>query len=338
MVLLQYFPDSKGKIRLHLIAFESKKLTETESRYSAQERELLAAKYALDHWRHIIEGSEILIRTDHQSLETYRTKKHLTPRLVRFMQDIEHYNPTFTYRRGALQKVPDALSRMPGLREEGKPADTERFYSIRDLLAVDAEESAEPEHPPARHSRKVEYYDRIRKYLKASSLVNDADDEVRQSSSNYELRDGTLYHSELGTPVVVTLEDLKSVIEAVHKDLGHYGKRTTLEGVWQRYVVGSDLWEEGGKVLDSCVPCQLYKHPAKMVDNATIHPYGLRKLSSSGKSILLENSSRLTLRMSMSSQPSITRPPLPLHGPLKSAPLPLQSSCWKTSSGLTENC
>ena len=52
-------------MELHPIEFESKKLTEMESRYSAQERELLAAKYALDHWCHIIEGSEILIRTDH---------------------------------------------------------------------------------------------------------------------------------------------------------------------------------------------------------------------------------------------------------------------------------
>jgi transposase InsO family protein len=280
MVLQQYFPDSKGKMRLHPIAFESKKLTETESRYSAQERELLAAKYALDHWRHIIEGSEILIRTDHQSLETYRTKKHITPRLVRFMQDIEHYNPTFTYRRGALQKVPDALSRMPGLREEGKPADTERFYSIRDILAASAEEAEpekEPVQSPARRGHSVEYYGKLRKYLKASGLVDGTDDELKRDSSNYELRDGVLYSSELGTPVVIALEDLESVIESVHKDLGHYGKRTTLEGVRQRYIVGSDLWEEGGKVLDSCVPCQLYKRPAKVAENATIHPYGVKK-------------------------------------------------------------
>ena len=92
-VLQQFFPDPKtGKDRLHPIAYESKKLTETESRYPTQEQELLAAKYALDHWRHIIEGSEIIIRTDHQSLQTYRTKKHMTPRLIWFMQDIEHYN------------------------------------------------------------------------------------------------------------------------------------------------------------------------------------------------------------------------------------------------------
>jgi RNase H-like domain found in reverse transcriptase/Reverse transcriptase (RNA-dependent DNA polymerase) len=48
-VLQQYFEDSDGKQRLHPVAFESKKLTLTEQRYSSQERELLAAKCALNH-------------------------------------------------------------------------------------------------------------------------------------------------------------------------------------------------------------------------------------------------------------------------------------------------
>jgi len=43
-VLQQYFLDPDGKWRLHPIAYVSKTLTETESRYSAQEREMLAAK------------------------------------------------------------------------------------------------------------------------------------------------------------------------------------------------------------------------------------------------------------------------------------------------------
>ena len=277
-VLLQYFPNSKtGKMELHPIAFESKKLTETESRYSAQERELLAAKYALDHWRHIIEGSEILIRTDHQSLETYRTKKHLTPRLVRFMQDIEHYNPLFTYRRGLLQTVPDALSRMPGLREEGEPADTERFYYVQDFLL----EAPEPEPNPstdqllAKRARRTKYYERMEKFHKAMRIISNTDDDFKEHAENYQLRDGVLYNVHLDTPVITNPEDLARIIEDVHKDLGHYGKRTTTNGVRQRYEVATDLWEEGEKVLDACVPCQLYKNVPEQV--APIHPYGTKK-------------------------------------------------------------
>ena len=71
-VLQLSFQDPDGRTRLHPIAYESKKLTETEQRYATQEKELLAAKYALNHWRHFVEGSEIHIRTDHESLRTKR--------------------------------------------------------------------------------------------------------------------------------------------------------------------------------------------------------------------------------------------------------------------------
>ena len=257
---------------------------------------MLAAKHALDYWRHIIEGSEILIRTDHESLQTFRTKKRITPRLVRFMQDIEHYNPVFTYRRGLLQKVPDALSRMPGLREEGEPADTERFYCVEDILAVAADEKLNSlsantppnslstdnlvnplsaDNPP-RRIRKSFYYNTMRKYLKPVTLVNDPnDEELKQESSRYEIRDGILYNSELNTSVIVNLEDLTTTIESVHKDLGHYGKKTTIEAVKTQYDVASDLWEEGSKVLDSCIPCQLYRRVK--IETAPVHPYGVKK-------------------------------------------------------------
>ena len=89
-VLQQTFRDPDGHIRLHPIAYESKKLTATEQRYSAQERELLAAKYSLSHWRHTVKGSEIHIHTDHASLSVYRQKKPMTRRLGKFMEEIEH--------------------------------------------------------------------------------------------------------------------------------------------------------------------------------------------------------------------------------------------------------
>jgi len=73
--------DPDGKKRLHPIAFESKKLSHTEQRYSAQEREMLAAKHCLNDWRHLIKGSPIIIRSDHESLKGFRTQKHVTKRL-----------------------------------------------------------------------------------------------------------------------------------------------------------------------------------------------------------------------------------------------------------------
>lgn len=82
------FRDPDDQIRLHPIAFESKKLTETEQNYSTQERELLAVKHALNYWRHIVEGSEIHIRTDHASLSVYRQKRPMTRRLGKWRLSI----------------------------------------------------------------------------------------------------------------------------------------------------------------------------------------------------------------------------------------------------------
>src|SRR5947207_3613974 len=129
-VLQQYVTDNDGKQRLHPVAFESKKLSPTEQRYSAQEREMLAAKHCLNHWRHFIEGLPITIRSDHESLKGFRTKKHITKRLARFMGEIEHFDPIFVYRPCKMQVVPDSLSRMPGQREEGEPADKDNFLAI----------------------------------------------------------------------------------------------------------------------------------------------------------------------------------------------------------------
>ena len=91
----------------------------------------------------------------------------------------------------------------PGLREEGDPGDTERFYCIEELLTAD-DTAREPEIQVCR-IRKAFYYNTLHKYLKIASLTNDADDELKQESTTYELRDGVLFNSEHNTPVLITL-------------------------------------------------------------------------------------------------------------------------------------
>jgi RNase H-like domain found in reverse transcriptase len=154
--------------------FESKKLTETEQRYSAQERELLAIKYALNHWRHIIDRATITIRTDHESLKLFRTKAVLPQRLTQFINEIEHYDPAVSYRPGKLQVVPDGLSPRPKNREEGEPADTDRFIEVEEVV-----EGAEQEKEKAilmPKAWKAEMYTRIAMYLERGGMNGLAQD------------------------------------------------------------------------------------------------------------------------------------------------------------------
>lgn len=102
-----------GKAKnLHPIGFESRKLTDTEQRYSAQEREMLAVCYALEHWRSIIEGTRIVVRTDHESLKYFRSTKIMTRRMAKFLDIVETFDPIIIYKPGAEQQAVDALSRM----------------------------------------------------------------------------------------------------------------------------------------------------------------------------------------------------------------------------------
>ena len=61
-------------------------------------------------------------------------------RLERFMEGVEHFDPTFIYRPGKLQVVPDALSRISGLREDDVPADVDFFvmYDEGEIVDEDA--------------------------------------------------------------------------------------------------------------------------------------------------------------------------------------------------------
>jgi hypothetical protein len=61
------------------------------------------------------------------------------------------------------------------------------------------------------------------------------------------------------------------VVRIVHEDLGHYGKEATETAVRQRFEVASDLREEGKKVLDACIPCQLFKTVPAYEPTAAIH-------------------------------------------------------------------
>jgi hypothetical protein len=89
--------------------------------------------------------------------------------------------------------------------------------------------------------QKVNYYIIVRKYLKALELFSNSDDDLKQKFFKYQLKDDVLYNFKLNTFVVVTLKDLITVIELIHKDLSHYDKAFTLNKVKKRYEVTADL-------------------------------------------------------------------------------------------------
>lgn len=120
-----YQKDDDGKLRP--VAFFSSKHTAPECNYEIYDKELLAIVKALEEWRPELQGTEeaFEIVTDHKNLQTFMTTKQLNQRQVRWAEFLSQFNFVITYRPGAKATIPDALSRLPGVKPAG--ADDERL-------------------------------------------------------------------------------------------------------------------------------------------------------------------------------------------------------------------
>ena len=95
------------------IGFFSKKLTQTQMRYSTSDRELLVAYLSVLHFRHLIEGRQVLLLTGHRPLcgafyslnpaKSDRQQRQLAIQ-TEFISDIEHV-------KGSQNIIADCLSR-----------------------------------------------------------------------------------------------------------------------------------------------------------------------------------------------------------------------------------
>lgn len=95
------------------IAYGSRTLTDTESRYSVMEKEMLAIVFALEKWHQYTYGRPVTVQSDHKPLETI-TKKPLdqAPRRLQLMLlRALAYDMTVQYLKGEKMVLADTLSR-----------------------------------------------------------------------------------------------------------------------------------------------------------------------------------------------------------------------------------
>ena len=70
------------------IAFASKKLTDTQRRYSVMEKECLAIVWAVKKFQAFLFGRKFIIETDHQPLACIRKSKVANSRITRLFETI----------------------------------------------------------------------------------------------------------------------------------------------------------------------------------------------------------------------------------------------------------
>ena len=104
-VLEQDFGDG-----LQPIAYSSKKLTPTEIRYSAYERELLGIVDAIGRWRSYLEGQHFIIQTDHSSLRHLPNQPSVNRRIWKWVSILQGYDVDIRHIPG-VRNPADALTR-----------------------------------------------------------------------------------------------------------------------------------------------------------------------------------------------------------------------------------
>ena len=120
-VLLQ---EIDGVVRM--LEYASQTLQSAERNYTVTERECLAVFWAVGKFHPCIEGYNFKVVTDHSSLRWLCSMKNQTSRLVRWALEIQAHHFVVEHRKGALNYVADAISRM---YEEDEPVVTSVTWS-----------------------------------------------------------------------------------------------------------------------------------------------------------------------------------------------------------------
>jgi hypothetical protein len=93
------------------IYYFSKTLNDTQRKYSATDKELLAVMRSIEQFRPYLVGKKFLLRTDHKAITYLFKTKNLSSRLLRWSLELQEYSFDIEYIKGRLN-VSDALSRL----------------------------------------------------------------------------------------------------------------------------------------------------------------------------------------------------------------------------------
>ncbi|KAG1177351.1 hypothetical protein G6F36_010832 [Rhizopus arrhizus] len=251
------------------LAFESKKLSQAERNYPAQERELLSILHALRTWRCFVEGNEYQVFTDHLPLKYLRSQNKPTPRLVRWLSEVELYDPEILYKPGADNHVPDLLSRRDGV--ESKPE--EQSMQPRYLYHISAAIKSLPilDQDPIQ-DWPLHYLSTPEKW------PNRISKELAKVKHQFVIKDNQVYRKER-IPKTDEYVELKFVpfarradmVDSFHVGYGHSGQANVYSLMksrvwWPRMQNDISAW------ISKCPQCQLARSSDKIKHHAPMKP------------------------------------------------------------------
>jgi hypothetical protein len=130
-----------------VVAYFSRVLSKTQSKYCTTRKELLSIVKSLSHFHVYLYGRKFVVRTDHASLRWLLNFKDLEGQLARWVERLQMYDFIILHRPGSRHVNADVLSRRPCSvdactycqRVESKAAETE-FVSGAETACVTSTE------------------------------------------------------------------------------------------------------------------------------------------------------------------------------------------------------
>ncbi|CEG85007.1 hypothetical protein RMATCC62417_18745 [Rhizopus microsporus] len=251
------------------LAFESKKLSQAERNYPAQERELLSILHALRTWRCFIEGNKYQVYTDHLPLKYLRSQQKPTPRLVRWLSEIELYDPEILYKPGSENQVPDILSRRDGIEAspEDKSMEPKYLYHISSLLRNATVLKEDPIQDWPNHY--LHHQDKWPSKLK---------DDLIKLQPQFIVKEKQVYLLERRSSTNDTIE-LKfipfakraNLVDDFHKGYGHSGQ-SNMYNLMKNRVWWPNMQADINSWIAQCPQCQLAAAPDKILHKAPMIP------------------------------------------------------------------
>ena len=270
-VLTQIAPDGSKTI----VEYASRKLADTETRYSQTEREALGVVWACEHFDHYLMGAEFVVLTDHQPLLGIMAKPSSMPtaRLHRLFLRLQPYKVELRHVSGK-DNPADFLSRHPRV---GSKTPSKTWLDVQtEKICINAIHSLQQKGPSSISTETIEeetandvILQNVMKCI-ASQKWSDLD---YDSSSDYKtfhrlsnelcISDGLLLRGER---IVIPDKLRERIIELAHTS--HQGivktKQFLRETVW---FPGIDQMVE--RRIKDCLPCQAttaggHREPLKM--------------------------------------------------------------------------
>jgi len=128
----------------HFVVFYSKSLSSVERNYEIYKKEILAIIYALEEWRHFLEGATHLMEiwTNHKNLEYFMMAKKLNHCQAHWFLHLARFDFLLHHCPGHTMGKPNTLSRRANHRNGA--SDNENVVLLRpEFLAVRALEEVE---------------------------------------------------------------------------------------------------------------------------------------------------------------------------------------------------